>query len=133
MATDFSPHADAALDLALELARAQGASITLFHTWQLPVNAYPDGVAVPPSPEMERDIVEAVKRGLARAKERVAQSGVAVETQYGSGNAPDEIVRYAKEHGFDLIVVGTHGRRGFGRLVLARWRSWWYARRRCRS
>jgi len=84
VATDFSPHADAALDLALELARAQGASITLFHTWQLPVNAYPDGVAVPPSPEMERDIVEAVKRGLARAKERVRRAASPSRRSMGS-------------------------------------------------
>jgi nucleotide-binding universal stress UspA family protein len=118
VATDSSPHAEAALDLALTMARSQGATLTLLHVWQLPVTAFPNGAAVVPSPELERDIVEGVKRGLLRTQERVAPSGIPIETHHVSGSAPEEIVRYAREHGFDLIVVGTHGRRGFRRLVL---------------
>jgi nucleotide-binding universal stress UspA family protein len=118
VATDFSPHADAALDLALEIARPLGAAMTLLNVWQLPISAFPNGIAFPPAPEIEREIVDSVTRALARTKERVAQRGVTVETQHACGEAPQEIVRYAREHGFDLIVIGTHGRRGFRRLVL---------------
>jgi nucleotide-binding universal stress UspA family protein len=41
-----------------------------------------------------------------------------VETWFARGEAPDEIVRVAKEVGCDLIVMGTHGRTGLGRLLL---------------
>jgi nucleotide-binding universal stress UspA family protein len=41
-----------------------------------------------------------------------------VETWFCRGQAPDEIVRVAREAGSDLIVMGTHGRTGLGRLLL---------------
>lgn len=41
-----------------------------------------------------------------------------VETRFSRGHAPDEIVRAAKEIGCGLIVMGTHGRTGLGRLLL---------------
>ena len=34
------------------------------------------------------------------------------------GNAPEAILKAAAEHNVDLIVVGTHGRRGLQRLVM---------------
>jgi nucleotide-binding universal stress UspA family protein len=35
-----------------------------------------------------------------------------------TGNTPSEIVRVAKEIGCDLIVMGTHGRTGLGRVFM---------------
>jgi len=54
------------------------------------------------------------------AKGLVLQAGVAqVETLVGEGHAVhDAIVRAVESSGADLIVMGTHGRRGLERLVL---------------
>ena len=41
-----------------------------------------------------------------------------VETWFSRGFAPDEIVRVAAEVGCGLIVMGTHGRTGLGRLLM---------------
>ena len=40
VATDFSPHSEAALDLALSLPRHEGAALTLLHVCQMPTYAY---------------------------------------------------------------------------------------------
>ncbi len=41
-----------------------------------------------------------------------------VETELTRGYAGDEIVRVANERGCDLVVMGTHGRTGLGRLLM---------------
>jgi nucleotide-binding universal stress UspA family protein len=41
-----------------------------------------------------------------------------VETRLSQGDAPDQILRTAGEVGADLIVMGTHGRTGLGRLLM---------------
>jgi nucleotide-binding universal stress UspA family protein len=43
---------------------------------------------------------------------------VAVEHIINQGNASDLILSFAQKHNVELIVMGTHGRRGFDRLVL---------------
>jgi nucleotide-binding universal stress UspA family protein len=118
VATDFSPHAERALEAALEMARAFDGTITLFHAWQPPVPAYTDGVALVASPELEREIIDKVERDLAHWRERVAQRGIGVDSRYEPGTPADAIVRFAQAHGIELIVLGTHGRRGLRRLVL---------------
>jgi nucleotide-binding universal stress UspA family protein len=118
VATDFSPQADRALEVALELARSLDGQVTLLHAWELPVNAYANGVGITPSPEMEREIVTRVERDLGRLREQLAKRGITVETHHVMGPAADEIVRFAETRGMDLVVIGTHGRRGLRRLVL---------------
>jgi len=49
---------------------------------------------------------------------RPADSAVAVEYRLCLGNAAAEIVALAKDEKCDLIVIGTHGRSGVGRLLL---------------
>lgn len=61
-----------------------------------------------------RSLVQALeKRGLARAKVTVAR-----ESSSASAGVGDAIVDFAKEIEADLIVIPTHGRKGFSRLVL---------------
>jgi nucleotide-binding universal stress UspA family protein len=118
VATDFSPHSEAGLDLALTLLTGEGASITLLHVCQVPTYAYFGGGAYVPSPELVETILDDAKRGLAALSERVTKRGIPVEAHAVVGDPAMEIVRWAHEHGCDLIVVGTHGRRGFRRFML---------------
>jgi len=117
VATDFSPHSQAALDLALSL-RDEGGALTLLHVCQVPTYAYFGGGVYVPSPELEQTILDDAKRGLAALCERTTQRGVRIDGHAIIGDPAAEIVRWAKEHGCDLIVVGTHGRRGFQRFML---------------
>jgi nucleotide-binding universal stress UspA family protein len=54
---------------------------------------------------------------LAGVEERFKKSGINVRSEVLAGKAADEIIDYAKKNPFNLIVMATHGRSGFGRLV----------------
>lgn len=118
MATDFSDSSNKALETAIDLAKAFGASLTIIHVCELPAYSSPNGMMFMPAPELIADIHRDTSHQLATVKERVEKSGLAVKTVSLDGEPRREIPSYADEHGFDLLIVGSHGRRGFKRFVL---------------
>lgn len=116
-ATDFSPQADDAVAEAAALARRFDAKLTIVHVYAPPGVLVPDGF-VAASPQATRDLLEAVERGLAKVRERVAAPGLTIDTIAVQGAAATEIDTLALERGVDLVVVATHGRTGFKRLLL---------------
>lgn len=115
VATDFSPDAAQALTVAVDLARACGSEIVLLHVCQMPAYSFANGAMYIPTPELVADILRDANRGLAAIKERIRD--VAVETVRLEGDPAIDIVRLAAERHADLIVMGTHGRRGIRRLI----------------
>ena len=114
VATDFSPDAAEAVKVAGELARACGSEIVLLHVCQMPAYSFANGAMYIPAPELVADILRDANRGLAEVKGRIRD--VAVETVRVEGEPASEIVRVAAERKADLIVMGTHGRRGLRRF-----------------
>jgi nucleotide-binding universal stress UspA family protein len=110
--TDFSASSDAALQVARSLARDLGARLVLLHVAPFPVVGQ---VGMMPAVDAgyESDALEA-----ARGRVDGPDLKYPVETWFCRGQAPDEIVRVAREVGCDLIVMGTHGRTGLGRLLM---------------
>jgi nucleotide-binding universal stress UspA family protein len=118
--TDFSESADAALAYAKTLAGCLGASLHLLHVFTDPYGPamYMPEVYVP-MPEETRE------RALEDARARLAERLNADEEAYFrgaraivSGLTAKQIVKYAADNGIALIVMGTHGRRGFSHLFL---------------
>ncbi len=118
VATDFSPIAVHAQQVAFELARPLGATVTVLHVYSLPTYLFVDGSSYVPPAALVADILADAARGLAAAVDAAAQSGVTVTTVSEEGEPAETIVRCADEHGFDLVILGTHGRRGLRRLAL---------------
>jgi nucleotide-binding universal stress UspA family protein len=119
---DFSGTADRAVEVALELAEAVGGQLTLLYVYGAPATMLPDGSTFAASP---RDLVEASSRAdqaladVRRTLEtRAATAGVKVAAETRMGMAADEIVHAAESGAFDLVVMGTHGRTGLGRLLM---------------
>lgn len=115
--TDFSECSRAALDLACELGEALGARLTVMHASAPQAYPLPEG-GILPTPEWAAEHVatetHALHQELAHAKERIpAADSVIVE-----GDAFAAIEQAAKETGADLIVMGTHGRRGVRHALL---------------
>ena len=118
--TDFSETADAALAYAKTLATTLGASLHLLHVFQDPCAAIPfvPETYAPPPPDLREHALDDAWDQLhdrldSREHKRFAGTRAVVE-----GLAALEIVRYADHHGIDLIVMGTHGRRGVAHLFL---------------
>jgi len=115
--TDFSSLAEHAMARALDVA-AKGAQIRVLHAWHMPGIISPESVVG--LPEL-RDAVEAGCRDqsqtLLRAwRERA--TGFALDGEVLEGRARDVLVDRATALGADLIVVGSHGRRGVRHLLL---------------
>jgi nucleotide-binding universal stress UspA family protein len=113
---DFSDTAEHALAFALELAERLRAKVTIMHSYEVPAYGFPEAPGV--TPEMARQIERAAGAALAAVAERSRRPGVDVQTVLRQGSAWTEIVAVAAETHANLLVMGTHGRRGFTRLLL---------------
>ena len=114
--TDFSPTAATALDYAAELAKKFDAEILLLHV--LPVLAW--HVHFPVTVPLPTDWVESVRQRanaeLAREAARVKQ--VKVTTELRDGQVPESVASAVADFKADLIVIGSHGRRGLTHALL---------------
>ena len=115
--TDFTETSDRALDYAVELAEKVGATITVMHAYELPVYGFPDGALVA-TVDVAVRISQASQEALQAAVSKRAGRGVPITSVLRDGVPWEEISSVAKEIDADLIVVGTHGRRGLRRALL---------------
>ncbi|MEO8004241.1 MAG: universal stress protein [Betaproteobacteria bacterium] len=115
---DGSATSDRGLTEAIKLAQDQKARLRVLHVVDEPFFIYDMA-------GYRSDIKDAMREGgadlVARAEAAAAAQGVEVETEVvdaGSQAVADRILADAKEWEADLIVMGTHGRRGFATRVL---------------
>jgi nucleotide-binding universal stress UspA family protein len=117
-AIDFSEQSRLAMREATRIAARDGAGLTLLHVGESPVIGADTEGAPSTIEEVEMQLRRDVEPAMATAKAEAEAEGISVETVVVFGKPPDEIVRRAEARGFDLVVVGTHGRTGFRRFVL---------------
>jgi nucleotide-binding universal stress UspA family protein len=112
--TDFSASSDQALDYAIELAAKLDAKVNLLSVIGVPTYGVAElgvGITAPMIDSLIADN-QAALDNVARTKPTVAQTLIRV------GDARDVILQTAEELRADLIVMGTHGRRGISRALL---------------
>src|SRR5437763_1568473 len=111
VAVDFSEDSEAALAYGRNLAGAFQARLHAFHVLE---NTFLRAIANDPRVVESATSRQLVER-LTEDDRTALRALVVVRT---SDEPADEIVRYAKEQNIDLIVVGTHGRRGLAHLLV---------------
>ncbi|MEF7612590.1 universal stress protein [Aquincola sp. MAHUQ-54] len=118
---DGSPPSDAALTEAIRLARLTGGQIRLLHV----VDNLPFVFGAEGYGGMSTDVIallrEAGEKILQQARARVVEAGIAVDTVLGDspgGRLCDAVVAQVGAWAADLVVIGTHGRRGASRVLL---------------
>jgi nucleotide-binding universal stress UspA family protein len=119
---DGSPASNLGLNEAIKLAKDQGAKLRLFHL----VDEYiavssPDGMAFSNTDDLLESLRQGGKRIIEKAEVLARRYGLSPESvmlESFGGRAADFIVQQANKWGADLIVLGTHGRRGVKRLVM---------------
>jgi universal stress protein A len=114
---DFSDSSRLALDYAIELALQLGAAVELLHVYQIPSFAFPESI-VPAPPDTLEAMVAASQGHLDEWAERARARGLVATRELLPGSPHVELVGRAREGGFDLIVVGTHGRTGLRHALL---------------
>jgi universal stress protein A len=117
--TDFSECGNYALSYAASLARSFGASILCVHVIEpmVPTVGY-SGMTEPlPIADITDQLENSAERELPKIAEREEFAGLEIEELIVHGEAASEIVRVAREHKVDLIVVSSHGRTGLGRIL----------------
>lgn len=110
--TDFSQNSENAWHMACALARDHGATVTLIHVNLLPTMAYGEFGAVPPETYDKQKLEEQL------TQIEPTDPTLDVQRFLLEGDPAEEIIRFAKETMCDLIVMGTHGRTGLGRLLM---------------
>jgi nucleotide-binding universal stress UspA family protein len=120
--TDLSPASEPAWVEAQRLARVLGAEIVLLHVVS-PLVIPPEVAAeiyVPP--HLYQQLVDDADRDahdrLAQLRDQRAATSVKVTTRVEHGLPADTILRAAGDRGGDIVVLGTHGRTGLGRVLL---------------
>lgn len=109
---DGSKYSEAALKEAIAMAKFSKGKIIIVTV--VDVTEQFEALA----PELTEKMTEHAKELVDRAAEKASAAGIKVEKEVHVGDAYEVIVDIAKEKEIDLIVMGSHGRRGLTRLLM---------------
>jgi nucleotide-binding universal stress UspA family protein len=115
VAVDGSPAATCALREAVDIARSEGARLTLMNVARLPRLLISPGPYAVPWTDAD---LEASAREVLDDAERLVPDDVPVSTFVGHGPAPAAILRRVEAAGHDLVVMGSRGLGPAGALLL---------------
>ena len=118
VATDFTDASTPAFEEALELAKKNGARLLIAHAYQPPKMSIADAVAAGVYDEWNENLRARVTQKLQGLVDEATQAGVLAEPLVLVGSAEEAIVDSAKHNKADLVVMGTHGRKGVSRFFL---------------
>jgi len=116
VATDFSNSSQRALELAVGIADQFGSELTLVHSWEAPDYSYAAGLYVPVDvvAPIERAAVARLEDATTELKQRFPKA----KSLLRAGVPWEQVLASATQTKADLIVMGTHGRRGLERALL---------------
>ena len=114
---DFTETSDRALAYAVEFARRFDASITVIHAYQIPVYGFPDGAYITAA-DVAAQLSTAAQARLEAIVDSQKLANVPMSGILRDGVAWEEINAVAQDIKADLIIIGTHGRRGLARALL---------------
>lgn len=117
---DLMEGSRAIVDYAVQLAKPFKASIEILHAWEPPQYVAPDLLVAAPgwNPQsLEKTALDAARKELEALIGGIKDT-VPVTHRLEVGEPAAAVLRVAEVGGFDLIIMGTHGRRGLPRLLL---------------
>ena len=129
VAVDFSPHSINAAKRAAELAQHYGAELTMIHLVEeksiydsyydpIDMSIMLEDVTAFKSQNIASHNEKVRKIGNRRLQELAVKIGLSdVKTEVLGGNASSGIVSYVEAQQSDLVIMGTHGRHGFSRIL----------------
>ncbi|MEO8901684.1 MAG: universal stress protein [Polyangiaceae bacterium] len=120
--TDLSLCSTRALEEAHEFARQFSASIDLLYVWTMPALVAPESLVTGMGINEQPLIVwmeSSARVLLSRFEEQAKSAGIEVHASFCEpGDPATTIVEHAAQGGYDLLVLGTHGRTGIAHALL---------------
>ncbi|MFQ5440032.1 MAG: universal stress protein [Nitrosopumilaceae archaeon] len=104
---DGSPNSTRGLDRAIEIAKESDAEITGFYVFHLPLLA-----GVKYTQQMKDNAQKKAVKAIGPAMKRAEKSGVSFKYKTGGGHTGSEIVKFAKNGKYDMIIIGARGMGG---------------------
>jgi nucleotide-binding universal stress UspA family protein len=119
---DFSESSRAALKQALHFAERFDAKVEVLHVWEVPHTVRPD-LLVWIEGSDGKPVTEIVSEDASRQMDELLaelspDDNARVQANLVDGDPVDTIVEMSKSGTYDLISMGTHGRRGLSHLVI---------------
>lgn len=101
---DGSSNSMRGLDRAIEIAKGGDAEITGFYVFHLPIAA-----GIKYTAKMKEDAQKKAVKAIGPAMKKTQKAGATFKYKTGGGNTGSEIVKFAKNGKFDMIVIGARG------------------------
>ena len=120
LAIDDSKFSEAAIEAVIRQATPQETEVEVLHVIE-PIPIYPNGQAWGYGPEASQVLKEQRNEAeelVARAGQTLREKNFKVMTVIEEGNPKEVIIDSAAEWHADLIVVGSHGRKGLDRFFM---------------
>lgn len=114
--TDFSEYAQEAQTYALKLAQRLDANVVLMHAYLMPVTGWEGGWAFPQ--DVLGQIEADARKQLDSLLEQARQALPSARAVFYNGDPREGVPKVAAELKADLIVMGTHGRKGLARAIM---------------
>jgi universal stress protein A len=115
VALDLASDEPKVIEQAIELSRQNDAVLSLVHVVEHMASVYINETSFPEIPDIENRLTDTAAEKLAQTKQDYQI--LDAESYVRAGTAKHEIVDLAKEINADLIVIGSHGRRGLQLLL----------------
>ena len=112
VATDGSKFSEAAVDEAINYAQSYGGTLNIVSA------VYTNDEFLATAPDVVERMVDKAKARLEEAKNRAGKEGIAAEVHVREGEPYEVIVGLAKELNADIIIMGSHRKRGLKRIFM---------------
>ena len=114
---DFSESTKKVLPYVKFLAEKMGAQVCLIHVVRGPEEFAGFEMGAAWFSSFEKELVEGAEKAMERFMQEDMADMEGLQQKVAMGDVVEEILAYAKETGTDMIVIGTHGRKGLEKIM----------------
>ena len=124
LATDGSEYSNKAITFTARMLEDTPCKVTLLTVFEEPVYPMPQDEitpplqTIPPYEDMREAFLDGAEAMLEMSKAPLLEAGVEVETKVRFGHPATEILSELEEGGYEMIIMGSHGRHVLGEVLL---------------
>jgi nucleotide-binding universal stress UspA family protein len=115
---DFSEPSRLGVEYALGFAQEFHATVVLFHSVFVSPYLMGNRFAAPQVPMLIASEQKSARTEMENLREAISRKGGMVETKVALGSPVEQVGKYVRKAGVDLIITSTHGRSGLRRLFI---------------